>query len=146
MEYTVRDVVAGARAYLWIGGIAFLFGVIFLLVELQSPDLVIWNGRCVPAFYDGGVAHFTVAGQPFTADNPSLSDRSPRTVTVCYYPNDPNNGYIVHPAAYRVEGGLVAGPLGVAIILVIVGMLNSAGRLRRPPSLPPMPTLGRRMR
>jgi hypothetical protein len=112
-------------------------------VELQSPDLVIWNGRCVPAFYDGGIAHYTVAGQQVTADNPSLSDRTPRTVSVCYYPNDPNNGYIVHPAAYWVEGGLVAGPFMLAIILILIGMLNSVRRLRRPPDLPPLPGLNR---
>lgn len=140
VDFTLRDVVAEARAYLWIAGLAFVFGFIFLLVELLSADLVIWNGRCVPAFFDGGVAHYTVAGQKFFADNPPLPNRSPRMVTVCYYPSDPGNGYIVHPSAYWVEGGLVAGPFGVALVLVILGILRSVRRLREPPSLPPLPT------
>ena len=143
MDFTVRDVLAGARGYLLIAALIFAFGIIFLLVELQSPDLVIWNGRCVPAFYDGGVAHYTVAGQRFTADTPALTDRSPRTVTVCYYPSTINNGYIVHPAAYWVEGSLIAGPLAIAIILTAVGVLNSVRQLRRPSNLPPLPRLDR---
>ena len=136
----MRDVLAGARRYLWIAGAAVAFGIVFMLVEIQSPDLVIWNGRCVPAYFDGGVAHFTVAGQPLTADNPPPSDLTPRTVRVCYYPSNPNNGYIVHPAAYWVEGGLVGGPFALAIILITFGIVNSRRRLSKPTSLPPLPT------
>lgn len=143
MDFTARDVLSGARGYLFVAAVALALGIVFMLVELQSPDLVIWNGRCVPAFFDGGVAHFTFGGQQFTADNPSLSDRTPRTVRVCFYPSDPNNGYIVHPAAYWVEGALVGGPFALAIILAAVGVLNSRRRLRRPPSLPPIPTFER---
>ena len=139
----IRDVLAGARGYLLIAGIAFAFAIIFLIVEFQSPDFVIWNGRCVPAYFDGGVAHYTVAGQRLTADNPPPSDLRPRTVRVCYYPSDPNNGYIVHPAAYWVEGGLVFGPLTLAVFLVTVGVLTSARRLRKPSSLPPLPSFPR---
>lgn len=141
MGVTVRDVLTGARVYLLIAALALTFSLIFLLVEIQSPDFVIWNGRCVPAFFDGGVAHFTVAGQQLTADDPPPSDLTPRTVRVCYYPSDPNTGYIVRPAAYWVEGGLVAGPFGGAAILIVLGVLNSARRLRKPPSLPPLPSM-----
>jgi hypothetical protein len=138
-EFTLGDVLGEARAYLWIAGVAFLFGVIFLLAELRSPDLVIWTGRCVPAFFDGGVAHYTVGGQQFTADNPPLLDRSPRTVSVCYYASSPVSGYIVRPAAYWVEGGLIGGPFALALGLVAVGMLRGASRLRSAPGLPPLP-------
>jgi hypothetical protein len=138
-EFTPGDVLHEARAYLWIAALALLFGLIFLLAELLSPDLVIWTGRCVPAFFDGGVAQYTVAGQQFTADNPPLVDRSPRTVTVCYKASEPDNGYIVHPAAYWVEGGLIGGPFALALVLVAVGMLRGARRLRSTPGLPPLP-------
>ena len=127
--------------YLWIAGLACIFGLVFIFVELRSPDLVIWNGHCVPAFFDGGVAHYRVGGQPFTADNPPLLDRTPRTVTVCYYPDQPAVGYIVHPAAYWVEGGLMFGPLALGLVLFIVGMLTSWRRLMNPPQLPPLPGL-----
>src|SRR6202162_6161385 len=139
-EFTLGDVLGEARTYLWLAGLAFLFGVIFLLAELRSPDLVIWTGRCVPAFFDGGVAHYTVGGQQFTADNPPLLDRSPRTVTVCYYASEPANGYIVHPGAYWAEGGLIGGPIALALVLVAVGMLRGARRLRTVPELPTLPT------
>lgn len=143
MRYSVGDVLAGARRYLWIAVALVALGVLFMLVEFQSPDLIIWNGRCVPAFFDGGVAHFTVGGQQFTADDPPPSDLTPRTVRVCFYPNQPNNGYIVRPAAYWVEGGLVGGPFALAIILAAIGIVNSRRRLGKPPSLPPLPTFER---
>jgi hypothetical protein len=143
-EFARGDVLHEARAYLWIAGLAFVFGVIFLVVELLSPDLVIWTGRCVPAFFDGGVAHYTVAGQQFTADNPPLLDRSPRTVTVCYDASEPANGYIVRSAAYWVDGGLIGGPFALALVLVTVGMLKGARRLRTAPELPPLPTFRQR--
>ena len=143
-ELTFGDVLREARAYLLVAGLAFVLGLMFLWAELLSPDRVIWTGRCVPAFFDGGVAHYTVAGQPFTTDNPSLVDRSPRTVTVCYYASEPVNGYIVHPAAYWVEGGLIGGPWALALVLVAVGMLTGARRLRSAPGLPPLPTFTQR--
>jgi hypothetical protein len=138
-EFTLGDVLHESRPYVWIAGLAFLFGLAFLIAELLSPDLVIWTGRCVPASFDGGVAHYTVAGQQFTADNPPLVDRSPRTVTVCYYASTPANGYIVHPGAYWVAGGLIGGPFALALVLVAVGILRGARRLRATPELPPLP-------
>ncbi len=70
-----------------------------------------------------------------------MQDQSPHAVTVCFYPDDPANGYIVHPVAYWVEGAAVAGPFALAIVLVVVGMIRSALRLREPsPSLPPLPS------
>jgi hypothetical protein len=65
-------------------------------------------------------------------------------VTVCYYPSEPVNGYIAHPAAYWVEGGLIGGPFALALVLLAVGMLRGARRLRSPPALPPLPTCTQR--
>jgi hypothetical protein len=138
-EFTFRGVLSEARAYLLLAGLAFMFGLVFMCGELLSPDHVIWTGRCVPAFFDGGMAHYTVAGQQFTGDNPPLVDRSPRTITVCYNASDPANGYIVHPAAYWVEGGLIGGPWALALVLVAVGLLRGAYRVRNTSELPPLP-------
>jgi len=137
-EFKLADVASEARAYLVVALIAIVLGLMFLWAELLSPDLVTWTGRCVPAFFDGGVAHYTVGGQQFTADNPPMADRSPRTVTVCFYTSAPVNGYIVHPGAYWVEGGLIGGPFALALVLAGVGILRSARR-RSAPGLPPLP-------
>lgn len=143
-EFGLVDLLLEARAYVWAAGVAFTFALIFLVVELLSPDLVIWTGRCVPAFFDGGVAHYRVAGQDFTADTPALSDRRPRTVTVCYYPNDPGTGYIVHPAAYWVEGAVIIGPLGLGVVLVAFGLWRARRRLLNSAQLPPLPAFRHR--
>ena len=143
-QFALGDVLGEARVHLWLAAVAFLFAMIFLLAELRSPDLVIWTGRCVPAFFDGGVAHYTVGGQQFTADNPPLLDRSPRMVTVCYYASEPVNGYIARPAAYWVEGGLIGGPWALALVLVAVGLLRGAYRVRNTSELPPLPPFPQR--
>ncbi|HVH65590.1 MAG TPA: hypothetical protein VM674_06095 [Candidatus Acidoferrum sp.] len=139
-EFTLRDVLGEARVYLWFALFTSVFGLFLLLAELRSPDLVMWTGHCVPASFDGGIAHYTVGGQPFTADNPPQPDRSPRMVTVCYDPSDPGNGYIVRPAGYWVEGGLIGGTFGLALVLVAVGMTTGVRRLRKASDLPPLPT------
>jgi predicted transporter len=36
-EFTVRDVLHEARPYVWIAGLAVLFGLAFLIAELLSP-------------------------------------------------------------------------------------------------------------
>ena len=137
-EFTLGDILREARVYLWMASFAFLLGLLLLLAELRSPDRVIWTGHCTPASLDGGVAHYTVAGQRFTTDYPPVLDRSQRSVTVCYDPSDPGNGYIIRPAAYFVEGGVIGGPFGVAIVLVAVGMLRGASRLRHVRDIPPL--------
>jgi hypothetical protein len=118
------------KGYLWSGAIIASFGLIFLIVELQSSDLVIWTGRCVPASFRDGLAYYVVQGQQFVAGDPSLPDSPPRRVTVCYQPNAPDKGYIVHPAAYWAEGSVIAVPLGVAAIVMAIGLIRAA-RIKR---------------
>ena len=144
-DFSFRDVAVEARAYLIIAGISFVFGLAFLMVELLSPDLVIWNGRCVPASFDGVVAEYTVGGRQYSVDNPPLQDRTPRAVTVCYYPSDPSNGYIVHPAAYWLEGALVVIPISLALVIAFAGIWSSFLRLRNAVPLPPLGTFRDRL-
>ena len=47
-------------------------------------------------------------------------------------------------SAYWVEGGLIGGPVALALVLVAVGMLSGARRLRTVPELPPLPTFTQR--
>jgi hypothetical protein len=104
--------------------------VAFLVVELQSPDLVTWTGKCVPASFRDGLAYYRAEGYAFVAGDPTLPDEPARTVTVCYFPNDPGKGYIVHPAAYWFEGFVIAGPLIAAVVIFCLGVWFSVRRAR----------------
>jgi hypothetical protein len=139
-EVTLGEIVHEARGYFWFAAFAVLLGLILIFLELRSTDVVIWTGHCVPASFDGGIAHYQVDGQAFTADNPPVLDPTVRNVTVCYASSEPANGYIVRRAAYWVEGGMMGGPIALAAVLVLVGLLRSASNLRRHSTLPPLPT------
>lgn len=135
-----REYFAAARAFFWS---AIIFGVLALgalVVELQSPDLVIWTGHCVPASFQDGLAYFHAEGRLIVVGDPSLPDQPPRMVTVCYHPGNPDAGYIVHPAAYWVEGTLIAAPFILAVTLLVTGVVLSVRRIRATPeALPPLP-------
>jgi hypothetical protein len=122
----IRDWYDLTKGYLWSAAIIATFGVIFLIVVLQSSDLVIWTGRCVPASFRDGLAYYVVQGEQYVAGDPSLPDSPPRRVTVCYQPNAPDQGYIVHPAAYWAEGGVVGVPLAAAAIVLLIGVIRAA--------------------
>src|SRR5579864_5645617 len=134
----LRDWYDLMKLSLWVSAICFVIGIGLLVVELQSPDLVIWNGQCVPASFQDGLAYYRVGGQQYVAGDPNLPDFPNRQVTVCFYPNDPGKGYIVHPAAYWAEGILIAAPFVIGIIVLSMGTVRAI-RLRATESpLPPL--------
>lgn len=126
---------AAARGYYWTAIIATVIGLTFALIELQSPDLVIWTGECVPASFRDGLAYYRAEGHDFVAGDPTLPDQPARTVTVCYFSSDPGKGYIVHPAAYWAEGILIASPLLAGVLMFCLGVFFSIRRTREPEPL-----------
>jgi hypothetical protein len=122
----------GSGPYLW-GALAFsILGGLLLLAQLQSPDLVIWTGHCVPSTERGGIAYYQVNGQSFTVDDVTAPATAPtHTVTVCYDPSHPEQASVLHPVQYWFEAALVGVPFLIALTIVIVGVVIVPVRMRR---------------
>jgi hypothetical protein len=101
-----------------------LIGFGFMLAQLQSPDLVMWTGRCEPATLRGGLGYYDVNGQTLAVNDPLTPASAPTTpVTVCYNPAHPEQAMVDHPLTRAFEAGLMATPFLVALIILAVGLL-----------------------
>jgi hypothetical protein len=129
---TIRTMLDGSGPYLWAALVFSVLGVLLLLAQLLSPDLVIWNGHCVPVLEQGGLAYLKVNGQTYTIDDVQAPANAPdHTVTVCYYADHPEEGVIPRPAAYWFEASLVGVPFLIALTILILGLVIVPFRVRR---------------
>jgi len=127
----VRRRLDGAGPYLWGAFLVSLLGVGFLLAQLQSNDLVTWTGRCIPATLQGGLAYYTVNGQPQAVNDPLVSASHPTTtVTACYDPAHPEQGQVLHPLTHAIEAALVGVPLLTALVILVFGLVIRPRRLK----------------
>jgi len=105
----------------WSVGLAaalFVFALLFVALEFQSPDIVLWTGHHVVAAEQGGLATFRWHGQAYTVDVPGYG--SAKEVGVYFNPGDPSDA-MVNNVPDRVFTALLVGvPVigGVAVLLV----------------------------
>jgi len=79
----------------WFVGLAvtlFVFALLMVLLELQSPDLVLWTGRQVVGTEQGGIVSYRWHGQSYSLDAPGYG--SSKAVSVYLDPGNPSNAMI----------------------------------------------------
>lgn len=112
------------RPYL-VGATALIvLGVLCVLVELQSPSLVLWSGERVRGTNDGGIVYYTVAGEQRTLDAKGEGPAHPEPATVYADPRDPSRDMIATPAKW-FDAFFVLVPFAAA------GVVLAAGTARR---------------
>lgn len=84
-----------------------MIGILFALVELQSPSRLYWTGDPVSGTNSGGIIYYQVAGENFTLDAPGAAPSHDVKVTVYVDPKDPGQGLASRPTRW-VDAGLVA--------------------------------------
>jgi hypothetical protein len=132
MRGTIRTALDGSGPFLWAALLFSFLGGLLLIAQLQSHDLVIWNGHCISATEEGGLVYFQANGQSFAINDVASPANSPtRTVTICYYPSHPEDAVVLHPAAYWFEGSLIGLPFLAAAVILIVGLVIQPLRMRR---------------
>jgi len=106
-----------------------VFGLLMLLAELQSPDLVLWTGRPVKATESGSIVTYTLNGVGYSFDGHDReASAPPETVVVYVDPHDPAAGVLNKPAARVLEASLVLGPFVLAVAVVLISPWRAAAR------------------
>jgi hypothetical protein len=116
----------------WSVGLAaalFVLALLFLALEFQSPEIVLWTGHHVVAAEQGGLATFRWHGQAYTVAMPGYG--SAKEVDVYFNPGDPSHA-MADNVPDRVFAGLsVGGPVVVAAALLLVGLTRKRRWARR---------------
>ena len=112
----------------WSVGLAaalFVFALLFVLLDLQAPEGVLWTGHHVVATEQHGLATFRWQGQAYTVDVPGSG--SGQAVDIYFNPGDPS-GAMADNLADRAFAGLLA---GVPVIVGVGVLLAGLSRKRR---------------
>lgn len=107
----------------WFAGLAvalFAFALLMVLVELQSPDLLLWTGHRVVGTEQGGIVSYRWHGQPYSLDAPGYG--SSKAVSVYLDPADPGNAMIDNVADRVLVSSLIGGPVAGGVVLLVVGL------------------------
>jgi hypothetical protein len=112
----------------WSVGLAvalFAFALLFLALEFQSPDIVLWTGHHVVSTEQGGLVTFRWHSEAYTVDVPGYG--SGNKVDVYFNPADPSNA-VADNVPDRVTTGLL---VGVPVIGGVAVLLAGLSRKRR---------------
>ena len=116
----------------WSVGLAaalFVFALLFALLDLQSPESVLWTGHHVVATEQNGLATFRWQGQAYTVDVPGFG--SGDAVDIYFNPGDPSAA-MADNVPDRVSAGLLVGvPVLVGVGLLLAGLTRKRRWARR---------------
>ncbi len=104
----------------WSVGLAaalFVFALLFVALDFQSPEIVLWTGHHVVATEQGGLATFRWHGQAYTVDVPGFGSGK---VDIYFSPGDPS-GAMADNVPDRVFSGRMVGVPVIAGVAVLVG-------------------------
>jgi hypothetical protein len=107
----------------------FVFAVLAVLLELQSPEIVLWTGQPVVGTEQHGIVYYQWQGQSYSLDAKGYG--SAKALTVYVDPGNPSNA-MVDSVADRLGPSLLVGlPALGGVILLVVGGTRSYRWKRR---------------
>ena len=107
----------------------FVFALLVVVLEAQSPDVVLWTGHRVIGTEQGGIVMYHWDGQSYALDAPGYG--SSKAVSVYLSPGDPNNGMLDNAANRAFVVLLVGGPAAGGVTLLAVGLTRKYRWRRR---------------
>jgi hypothetical protein len=120
MRARIRALFDGAGWFPGLAAALFVFALLAVLLELESPDAVRWTGQHVVGTEIGGIVSYRWHGQTYSLDAPGYG--SSKAVSVYLDPADPSNALIDNPFLRTFEGSLVAVPLAGGVVLLVLGL------------------------
>ncbi len=115
----VRKCFDGAGWFVGGAVVLLVFALLAVLVELQSPDRVLWTGQQVVGTEQGGIVTYRWDGQSYSLDVPGYG--SSKAVSVYLNPGDPSQAMADNVFDRVVAALLVLGPAAGAVVLLVIG-------------------------
>ncbi len=119
----------------WSVGLAaalFVFALLVVVLELQSPDLVLWTGHRVVGTEQGGIVRYQWQGQGYSLDAPGYG--SSKAVSVYVNPANPGDAMMDNAADRAAISFLVGAPVTAGVAVLVVGLTRRYRWARRPRS------------
>jgi hypothetical protein len=110
----------------WFVGLAitlFVFALLMVLLELQSPDLLLWTGHRVAGTERGGIVSYRWHGQAYSLNASGYG--SSKDVSVYLDPANPANAMVDNVADRALVASLIGGPVAGGVVLLVVGLTRN---------------------
>jgi hypothetical protein len=125
----VRGCFDGAGWFVGLATVLFAFALLAVLLELQSPDLVLWTGHRVAGTEQGGIVTYRWAGQQYSLNARGYG--SARDVGVYLDPANPGNAMIDNLPDRIVVDSFIGAPVAGGLALLVAGLTRKPRRVRR---------------
>jgi hypothetical protein len=105
----------------FVGGavVLLVIALVAVLLELQSPDRVLWTGQHVVGTEQGGIVSYRWHGQSYSLDVPGYG--SSKAISVYLDPGDPSQAMVDNVADRVLAAVFILGPAAGAVVLLVVG-------------------------
>jgi hypothetical protein len=125
----VRESFDGAGWFVGLAAALFAFALLAVLLELQSPDLILWTGHRVTGTEQGGIVTYHWAGQQYSLTANGYG--SARDVGVYLHPSNPANAMIDNLPDRIVVASFIGVPAAGGLALLAAAATRKPRRLRR---------------
>jgi hypothetical protein len=119
---SVRDSFDGIGGYVIVAGLLLFFSVLGLLVEVQSPDKVLWTGTKVVGSEQGGIVLYDFRGQQYSLDGAGVDTRA--RVDVYLNPSDPSNAELNSVVNRVIDLGFTIIPFTLSLLVMLAGLYH----------------------
>jgi hypothetical protein len=119
----------GAGWAVGLAAVLFVFVLLVVLLDLQSPDVVMWTGHRVTGTEQGGIVSYRWQGQNYSLDVPGYG--SSKAVSVYLDPGNPSDAMINNVADRVTTASLVGVPLIAGVTVLAIGLTRQRRWRRR---------------
>jgi hypothetical protein len=129
MRARLRGLFDGAGWSVGLAAALFVFALLVVLLEAQSPEIVLWTGHRVVGTEQGGIVFYQWHGQAYSLDARGYG--SSDAVSVYLDPGNPADAMINDAGDRAFAILLVGGPVAGGVALLVVGMTRRYRWARR---------------
>jgi hypothetical protein len=119
---SVRDSFDGIGGYVIVAGLLLFFSVLGLLVEVQSPDKVLWTGTKVVGSEQGGIVLYDFRGHQYSLDGDGVDTRA--HIDVYLNPSDPSSAELNSVVNRVIDLGFTIIPFTLSLLVMLAGLYH----------------------